>query len=79
MKYLLLALALATAGAARAAPPAEKGASPPLRSTLRQYHPDATQLPRRLSAGERAELRRQLAEAARRAQRRSPFPTWKNE
>jgi hypothetical protein len=70
MKYLLPALALATASAAPAAPPSKQQPPANLRLTLRQYHSGATQVPRRLSAGERAELRRQVAEEAKRAQRR---------
>lgn len=58
------------AGVVHAVPPQQQAPSPRLRLTLQQYHPDATQGPRRLSADERAELRRQIAETAKRAQRR---------
>jgi hypothetical protein len=64
MKYLSAAFAAVVAGAACAAPPVTKPESAPLRVTLRQYHPGAAQAPRRLNAGERAELRRQIAETA---------------
>lgn len=67
--FLVVFLAVA-AGLAHAAPPQQPAPSPRLRITLQQYHPDATQGPRRLSADERAVLRRQIAESAQRAQRR---------
>lgn len=70
MRVLLLVSALATAGAAFAGPPPQQQAPANLRQALRQYHSGATQSPRHLSADERAELRRQIAEAAKRTQRR---------
>jgi hypothetical protein len=62
MKYLVVAGALAAAGMG----PAATGPPPPptadLRQALQQYHPGTAPVPRTLSAGERAELRRQLSE-----------------
>ena len=60
MKYLAAALALACAGAGAA--PARPDPAAGLRQALQQYHPERSPAPRQLSAGERAELRRQLSE-----------------
>ena len=65
MKYrflLLTALACGHVAAQQAAQPASTHASD-LRQAVRQYHPAvAAPPPRQLSAGERAELRKQLAD-----------------
>lgn len=60
MKYLAAALALACAGAGAA--PVRPDPAAGLRRALQQYHPERSPAPRQLSAGERAELRRQIAE-----------------
>ncbi len=59
MKYLVAALAIASA-AASAAPGSQSPAD--LRRTLQQYHATRSPAPRELSPGERAELRRQLSD-----------------
>jgi hypothetical protein len=60
MKYPVVCLTLLCTGALQAAPPA----APDLRQALQQYHPGSVAPPRQLSAEERVELRRQLAESA---------------
>jgi hypothetical protein len=70
MKYLPVVFLAASTAFAQAAPPQPAPPLPQLRLTLRQYHPGASQAPRRLSADERAELRRQIAETAKPVKRR---------
>lgn len=70
MKYFPVVFLAASAALAQAVPPQPPPPLPHLRLTLRQYHPGATQVPRRLSADERAELRRQIAETAKPVKRR---------
>jgi hypothetical protein len=69
MKYLVVACALAAGVpcAATTDPPQARTAD--LRQALRQYHPGTAPAPRELSAGERAELRRQLSEQGQPARR----------
>ena len=68
MKYLM-AFAMAGAGACAAGPQSPRPAD--LRQTVQQYHPAVVApAPRQLSARERAELRRQLAEQAQPMRRR---------
>ncbi|HEY0825338.1 MAG TPA: hypothetical protein VGD76_16240 [Ramlibacter sp.] len=61
MKYLAAALVLAC-GAAMAAPPSPGRPPVDLRRSLQQLQVEGAPQPRRLTARERAELRRQLSE-----------------
>lgn len=70
-RTLLAGLLACLAGTAAAAP-----GTADLRQALRQYHSAATPAPtRQLSAAERAELRRQLAELAARQRERAKAPS----
>jgi hypothetical protein len=72
MKSLAAVLAFSCLGAWAASDPPPRAPVPDLRQVVEQYDAGSGAAPRRLTAAERAELRRQLSEQARPARTARP-------